>query len=274
MPNSLDQFYTLESDVDMCIAVVKELYDLSKFEAIVEPSAGEGAFSSKLLSYGIIALDLEPMGEGIIEQDFLTYSPTFKNALTIGNPPFGRRGSLAKKFIKKASSFSNVIAFILPSIFMKPSFTNNLPPYLHLVKTVKGIDTFKLPDGKLHKVNCCFQIWEKKSSKREKIVEPNTHKDFTITHAHLSRTSEDQLSKLKNDNDFCIGQVTGKLADIENISKGSQYFIKDNTSAKTVRKVFEEEKLTQPHAYNMGAVSFSRADIVAIYTLRIAKNTS
>lgn len=268
MPNSLDQFYTLESDVDMCIAVLEESYDLSKFDKIVDPSAGEGAFSNKLLSYGVIALDLDPKGKEITQQDFLEYSPTFKNALTVGNPPFGRRGSLAKKFIKKASSFSNVIAFILPSIFMKPSFTNNLPPYLHLVKTVKGIDTFKLPDGKSHKVNCCFQVWEKQSIKRDKVIEPSTHKDFTIAHAHLSRTSEEILVELKTNNDFCIGQVTGKLANIEDISRGSQYFIKDNTEDNSVRSVFEMEKLTQPHAYNMGAVSFSRADIVAIYTIR------
>lgn len=48
----LDRFYTKESIVQLCL---KEL-DLSQYEMIIEPSAGNGAFSSNIpncLSYDI-----------------------------------------------------------------------------------------------------------------------------------------------------------------------------------------------------------------------------
>jgi len=271
MKQALDQYYTLSSDADRCTEIVKTMYDFSEFDIILEPSAGAGAFLPYLPKDKTVALDLDPKHSLVQEQDFLEYQgPKDKRVLTIGNPPFGRRAKLAKDFIKKAAEFSEVIAFILPAIFMKPGFTNTLPPYFHLVHTTEDINTFELPSGTTHRVNCCFQIWEKRKVKREKVILKDSHADFNMSHAHLSRTSPEQLRKLRENSDFCIGQVTGKITDLETTDKGSQYFVKDNTEDKRVRKVFEQEKLTQPKVYNMGAVSFSRADIVSIYENRIA----
>ena len=271
MKQALDQYYTLGSDAERCTEIVKTMYDFSEFDIILEPSAGAGAFLPYLPKNKTLALDLEPRDSSIQQQDFLAYKgPKDKKVLVIGNPPFGRRAKLAKDFIKKAAEFSDVIAFILPAIFMKPGFTNPLPPYLHLVHTTEDINTFELPDGTLHKVNCCFQIWEKRKVKREKVVLKDSHEDFSMSHAHLSRTSPEQLASLRENSDFCIGQVTGKITDLETTDKGSQYFVKDNTVDKKVRGIFEQEKLKQPKVYNMGAVSFSRADIVSIYESRLA----
>ena len=50
-----------------------------------------------------MSYDIKPEGKGIIEQDFLKLNITdgFNIPLHfIGNPPFGRQSSLAKKFIK------------------------------------------------------------------------------------------------------------------------------------------------------------------------------
>lgn len=263
----LDQYYTKPEDVANAVATIDDIYGIDSFDAIVEPSAGMGAFL-EYLPDSTIALDIDPKHDSVVKQDFFTYKCSTKGrVLTVGNPPFGRRAKTAKDFINHASKYSEVIAFILPSIFMKPGFTNTIAPYFHLVHTTKNIDSFLLPDGKVHKVNCCFQIWEKRSSKREKVVLPNTHPDFTMVHAHLSRTSPEQLEKLR-ESDFCIGQVSGRIQNVEDVSTGSQYFVTDNTPDKTVREVFERSKLTQPEVYNMGAVSFARADVVRIYTER------
>lgn len=265
---ALDQYYTQPSDAEKCVRLVDTEYGLDSFDLIVEPSAGAGVFL-QFLPDNVVAMDLEPKMEGILQKDFMCYDgPKNKRVLTIGNPPFGRRASLAKEFIHNSAKYSEVVAFILPAIFMKPGFTNTLPQFFHLAHNVEGIDTFVLPNGNLHKVNCCFQIWEKRDYKREKVVLPTTHMDFTISHAHLSRTSAEELLKLRAENDFCIGQVTGKIQSVEEVERGSQYFIKDNTDFKKVREVFSREKLTQPHKYNMGAVSFSRADLVTIYSER------
>ena len=60
-----------------------------------------------------------PEDERIIEQDFLEYTNSSTNLITIGNPPFGSRSKLAIDFFNKAATMSNVIAFIVPVSFMK-----------------------------------------------------------------------------------------------------------------------------------------------------------
>ena len=271
MKQTLDQYYTISADAKRCTELVQSMYDFSTFDIILEPSAGSGAFIAFLPKDKLVALDIDPKHELVQEQDFLTYTPPKgSKVLVIGNPPFGRRAKLAKDFINRAAKFSDVIAFILPAIFMKPGFTNSLAPFLHLVHEEENIDSFELPNGSIHKVNCCFQIWEKKSVKREKVVLKDSHKDFSVLHAHLSRTSPEQLEVLRTSSDFCIGQVTGKVTNLETTERGSQYFVKDNTETKVVRQIFEKEKLTQPKVYNMGAVSFSRADLVSIYESRMS----
>lgn len=270
MKQALDQYYTISADAKRCTELVQSLYDFSTFDIILEPSAGAGAFIAFLPKDKLVALDIDPKHELVQEQDFLTYTPPKgSKVLVIGNPPFGRRAKLAKDFINRAAKFSDVIAFILPAIFMKPGFTNSLAPLLHLVHEEENIDSFELPNGNIHKVNCCFQVWEKRSTKREKVILKDSHEDFSVLHAHLSRTSPEQLQVLRNSSDFCIGQVTGKVTDLQTTERGSQYFVKDNTETKVVRQIFEKEKLTQPKVYNMGAVSFSRADLVSIYESRM-----
>ena len=93
----------------------------------------------------------------------------------------------------------------------------------------------------------------------------NTHPDFTIRHAHLSRVSDSELRYLRTVSDFCINQVNGGVKETE-VDKGSMYFIEDHTDDKVVRPVFEAYDYNQN---TLGAIrgmtSFSREDIVEIY---------
>ena len=52
--------------------------------------------------YNLIAFDIQPEGEGIQQMNFLDVDLyAFQSNLHfIGNPPFGRQSSMAKKFIK------------------------------------------------------------------------------------------------------------------------------------------------------------------------------
>jgi hypothetical protein len=95
---------------------------------------------------------------------------------------------------------------------------------------------------------------------------PNTHPDFTIRHAHLSRVSESELEYLRSVSDFCINQINGGVGEVD-VDKGSQYFVEDHTEDKKVRTVFESYDFTlNTTSAIRGMVSFSREDIVDIYS--------
>ena len=100
-----------------------------------------------------------------------------------------------------------------------------------------------------------------------RILKPNrnSHPDFTIRHAHLSRVPESELEYLRSVSDFCINQINGGVREVD-VEKGSQYFVEDHTEGKTVRSVFESHDFTQNTTGAIrGMVSFSREDIVSIY---------
>ena len=91
----IDKFYTQKEVAKECIELIP---NIDTYDVIIEPSAGSGSFSSQLKC---IAYDIEPEGENIIQQDWLTTEPRKeKHILVIGNPPFGARSALAKSFIR------------------------------------------------------------------------------------------------------------------------------------------------------------------------------
>ena len=108
-------------------------------DLIIEPSAGSGVWTTPLHMYNLIAFDIQPEGEGIQQTDFLGVDLyAFQSNLHfIGNPPFGRQSSLAKKFIKHICNCEKTltIAFILPKSFKKDSFQclSNLIEHIWIV---------------------------------------------------------------------------------------------------------------------------------------------
>lgn len=57
---SIDKFYTKEKTAKECISLIPEL---DTYDLIIEPSAGNGSFSSLL---DCIAYDIEPEAESIV----------------------------------------------------------------------------------------------------------------------------------------------------------------------------------------------------------------
>ena len=172
----LDQFYTNDDVVLQCL----EMVSLDGYDIILEPSAGSGAFYKYLPPTRRLGLDLEPAHDEIMQQDYFEFVPDkTKNYLIIGNPPFGKNSSLAKRFFNKSAEFSDTIAFVLPRTFRKPSTINQLDKYFHLSKDViLGKNSFHLPDGTLYNVPCVFQVWERYSRPRAKIATVTDCKDF------------------------------------------------------------------------------------------------
>jgi hypothetical protein len=181
----LDQFYTNEDVVRECL----QLVGLGDYDVIVEPSAGSGAFYVHLPAEKRVGVDLEPACDGVIEQDYFKFVEIAaackmfpiegRTYLVVGNPPFGKNSSLARKFFNASALFADTIAFVLPRTFRKPSTINQLNEYFHLTKEIMlGKDAFHLPDGKTHDVPCVFQVWERYSRPRPKIATVTDCKDF------------------------------------------------------------------------------------------------
>ena len=264
----LDQYYTKPDDAKSCLELLEQYYPLESFDHIVEPSAGTGSFSDLLPLEKLSAVDLNPKRDYIQEKNFFDFEyPTSGRVLTIGNPPFGRRGSMVREFFEHAVARSSVIAFVLPAMFSKKGASDALPSKMHLIDESIRIKEFVLPNGETYEVNCVFQIWEKRNYPRRKTAREKTYDDFTIRHAHYSRVPEREILNLKSKSDFCINQIIGKITSLEEVESGSQYFIQDNTEDKRVEQVFRNADLTeyQNNATIKGMVSFSREDLVEIY---------
>ena len=170
--DDLDRFYTKPEVVDR---LLKEV-DVSKYDVIIEPSAGSGSWSNKLV--GCVAIDIAPAHDNITQGDFLSDDISFdhikedKKIIVIGNPPFGRQSKLAKRFINKSAEFADTIAFILPRSFRKESVQRHIHKNFWLTK---DIDLFEesafIFEGKDYFAPCVFQVWEKREEERNTKVE-------------------------------------------------------------------------------------------------------
>ena len=78
-PKDKDQFFTPANVAQHCMEVVMQtLEELNiNIEAyiIVEPSAGSGRFLPFIPTKNYIAMDVEPMADNIIKEDFLEWQP-------------------------------------------------------------------------------------------------------------------------------------------------------------------------------------------------------
>ena len=194
--NLKDKFYTQPMVAEKCIkTLLQQLSSDPQQIQWIEPSAGNGSFLPYLPSSSslpCIALDIEPDSESkeIQQQDYLTWTPPpsspFTKYIVVGNPPFGRQGSLAKAFIRKSCTYADIIAFILPKSFQKPSMYHAFDPLFHLIHTHElDKDSFLL-NNTPYDVPCIFQIWEKRNTSRaiEQSAEPTGYDYVKQTEGH------------------------------------------------------------------------------------------
>ena len=169
----LDQFYTAPEVAERFVGIVNGMFPLDEFDMVLEPSAGSGNILRHLPA-GSVGLDLEPMGDGIIKQDFFKYESPYHPLMnpiriaTVGNPPFGSgyMNPLAKGFFNHAATFSEVIAFIIPAKWdtsWKVQFQLDKSFGLYFSEVLPK-DSF-IFNGKPYDVPCCMQVWSKTQPK-------------------------------------------------------------------------------------------------------------
>jgi hypothetical protein len=241
----LDQFYTNSDIAQKCIDTI----DVSKYDIVVEPSAGSGAFYNVINHPNKIGIDIEPKCDGVIKQDFLKWDLNefpLPKVLTLGNPPFGRQGSLAMKFIKHASIFSTTIAFILPRGFKKRSVYDRVPLNFWKVNEIGIPENSFTYNGESFDVPCVWMEYEKKNKLRikEKKFTPTTFKFIPITEYDIKYVDGKEVKNGippvdANVSIRRVGVNAGKTFPYTNVSTPSHYFVKVDNVEEFVSKVNE-----------------------------------
>jgi hypothetical protein len=242
--------------IDMVIARIPGVEDY----VWIEPSAGDGSFLRNLPEkYEKIGVDLEPGAPGIIQADFLKWNCNdcnkvgTKKTIIFGNPPFGRQASLAKAFIKKSCLIADVIAFILPKSFMKPSMSSAFDAKFHMEFAKELAKDSFLINGVAHDVPCIFQIWVKKQENRVK----------------ETRESESGFKYKKPNEDYDlairrVGGLAGKAyrRGIKEFNVQTHYFVKlDNVENGAIEKFIERVNLHKFSDNTVGPRSISKTEM-------------
>ncbi len=252
---SLDQYYTnpkiAKGYVDQIVARWE-----NKNVLFIEPSAGDGAFSTPLIKSGfdVRAVDIEPMADNIGKVDYLNTHDLFKtdhsSIVVLGNPPFGKNSSTAVRFFNHSAVYANEIAFILPRTFRKMSIQNRLHEKFHLLSDEDVEKGAFLLNGDLYDVPCAWQIWTRKPKNRAITPIP------CINHL-LEYTDQRNASFAMRRVGFYAGRVIEKR--IKSLSQSTHYFMKDLKS--DVIEVLRSINWTDITKQTVGVRSLSKREI-------------
>jgi len=256
--NAIDKYYTNPNIVKECISFAREHLCINANDLVIEPSAGNGAFIEgiKSLSNNTVFLDIEPDNDSILRQDYLTYTRDVQEGMqthVIGNPPFGRQSSLAKRFIKKSCEFCDSLSFILPKSFKKESMKSSFPLNYHLVFERDLPSKSFIVGGEEHDVPCVFQIWVKRTSNRN-VAEKLDPYQFVF----VQKSENPDISFRR------VGVNAGTIdVNIQEKSVQSHYFIKFTNNVPLEDNILTLSVITYEFNNTVGPKSISKQELIA-----------
>lgn len=257
--NLKDKFYTKNDVAKKCIDIIIEKYSKTNEYLWIEPSAGDGSFLRNIpTSYEKIGVDLEPGSPDIIAADFLkwdcvNYVNENRKIIIFGNPPFGRQASLAKAFIKKSCVIADMIAFILPKSFLKPSMSNAFDIKFHCEYSIELAKDSFLINGVAHDVPCVFQIWVKNQE--------NRNIELRVEESGFKYRKPNELYDLAIRR---VGGLAGKAyrRGIKEFNAQTHYFIKlDDVENGAIEKFMERVNLHKFSDNTVGPRSISKTEM-------------
>lgn len=257
LARSLDQFFTKPAVAAQCLkALGDHMPDAADDWLWIEPSAGGGVFFD-LMPYPKIGLDIMSRRADITQTDFLGWHPgqVRRKIAVVGNPPFGKNSSLARRFFDHAATFADVVAFIVPRTFEKPLFINRLNRHMHLVHAqILDECSFEF-EGEPYAVPTVFQIWEKRAVLRPLAETIRTHRDF------------DFVSKSAADFAFQRVGARAGLVSEEGLSKSAQshYFLKTSGPKRTIFDRLRAIDWAPIKYRTAGNPSIGKGELVAAY---------
>lgn len=255
---ALDKFYTRPEIAQDCVNFFEAEtgLDLATEDsgAIIEPSAGNGAFLDTLPKR-TIGYDLCPEDDRIIRQDFLQLS-RIDPAIVIGNPPFGKAARLAIKFFNKAAEFATHIGFIVPRSFEKTSIQSRLDLQFHLDAKMRLPEQSFFLGGATYDVPCIFQIWQRRDVPRTRQCLPRTHVDFEF----VSREEADFAFQR-------VGVKAGTIkTDFDTVAATSHHFLRARIDVNRFAERLHAIDFDDVKFRTAGNPSISKTELVALYT--------
>lgn len=281
----LDQYYTRSDIAKQCVRYLARAIEYMPDRNTLfylEPSAGSGAFYDLLPSERRMGLDIAPKRAEILKQDFLTWKPSglprAEHVAVIGNPPFGRKGNTAIDFIRKANTFAETIAFILPASFQKFSSQKQLPNELKLIETtLLPQNSFHRPDGTLYEINTVFQVWSSnkafETDIRTRTPPASSHPDFKMW--QYNNTSQ-AMSVFDNQFDFavpCQGFQNYKRRETDKTrcEKHKQWILFQSDDPDVRQRLWDIDYAKLAASSTLVIPGFRKHDIVSAYLLSLSE---
>ena len=268
--NTLDKFYTKSTVAHQCGKWILEHIIVNKTDLVIEPSAGNGVFIPVIQSMtdNYKFYDIAPDHDDIVMQDYFTLDTTPLKQLglttpihVIGNPPFGRQSSFAKRFIKQSCLFADSISFILPRSFKKHSMHKSFHRSFHLLFQIDIPDHSFIVNENEHDVPCVFQIWKRKATMR---VEPIKEQPRLFTFVKKQDAPDISFRRVG----FNAGDIS---TNIKAKSEQSHNFIKFDTTVDvdTFLQMYHDTKQNKNFEENntVGPKSISKPQIVERFNI-------
>lgn len=271
--SQLDQFFTTREASRSC---VEHLFGLMRDNAIaperyrfVEPSAGDGSFVDALVSNSIdrdsvFALDIAPQRNDIQAIDWFDVHSEERDIISgtdcpivvIGNPPFGQRSTLAKRFIEHAKTLSpDIIAFVLPNTFLRLTNQKCFKGY-RLVNVMELPSECFLLDGERYHVPCSFFVLTNLDGFMSGIELCDFKVKQPIEYSFLGRGDTSA--------DFTVNGNSGAVKNVTDVTNSkAEHYIKVNSGYDVdgIRSVFEQMTYQQLSSCNGGNWWINRNDI-------------
>ncbi|HCN38340.1 MAG TPA: SAM-dependent methyltransferase [Bacteroidetes bacterium] len=240
--------------------IVAEMLQLRKnYGNVLEPSAGEGAFSSKIDNCTSIEIDAKYAPLNTLNIDFFDYPVTNKFDTVIGNPPyvkfkdiqkstknklksiiFDERSNLYLFFIEKCIKHlknNGELIFITPRDFLKATSSIKLNEFLFKNGTIT--DLIELGDKKIfngYSPNCIIWRFEKNNFSRK----TNITKQFILNNGQLLFTKEIYPIEFNKLFMVKVGAVSGNDKIFSSEKYGNEEFVYSatNRTGQTKKMIF------------------------------------
>lgn len=272
----LDDFYTQDALAGRLLSVVEQVTNrpLQEWRLIVEPSAGGGAFFNKLPISNRRGYDIAPRCQGITPVDFFTiaescFTDASEDTLVVGNPPFGKNGCLAMRFLTTCLSKAKWVAFILPRSFEKESFLRRVTPLTaHIIhQEVLPLESFERL-GVPKSIPTVFMIWKRCEDIPPRMyVSLNQPSDFDF----ISTPSD---AEINSGNVFMVqrvgmkaGKITRSVSDMRSKRNSRNFYFVRPKDIETVWKRFCAMNLVNRDAKHKtaGMPSIAKSEIILEY---------
>lgn len=305
--NGLDQFYTKPREAKRLFDLIGNHVNLDNYDLFVEPSSGGNSFGCLFPKGKSILMDIDPPEEiflynkdsdtfekenrkdssaNMVKIDFLSFGKCYeslglksdKKIISIGNPPFGKVSSLAVKFFNICAEFSDCICFIIPRTFKRVSIQNRLNLNFHLVYNEDlPFSNSECVFEPAMNAKCCFQIWERKETKRQQIELSKSHPDWEfLPLGPLEERAgcQNKQPTVPKGADFAMkayGSNCGEIVTtkLENLRPKSWHWFKCDNPSELISKLKQLDYSISKDSVRQS--SLGKSDLVEIYTKKFGK---